>query len=598
MYILKELDNLINESYDKDVVEEIDPQYSTSEQGKLAAAQQIKDRIFRKDDETGTGGKSELSKDDNPLSALDKKEGSKSGEIDKTFKSTKMDDIDDLDTLDGDDIEDTDDKREDTDPFEFDDFDYDDSPHSGSGEDEKGEGDVGMSDETEDGEFDDSELGDEDDYDFGDEDEHSSSSDSSSKSGMKSESTSDDSDMEGDDDIDYDDTLDYDSKKFDSIEDEVEDALDRIKEGASTKMEKESIDKMKKDFTDKEDGESSKEKADDLSKSIDDATTDKSNGSGELAGESLDKTPDDKTFEEEMEKSGFDKKDINDMKKSKDTNNSDKIDDEKIAQDAMEELDKRAKSKGEPSGSSLSRTIMRSILKGEISNMEWKEIATTFLKSKSTISGTVSRTRTTRMDKKHSWRDVVLPTPKFTHGGVDEINCFIDFSGSVSQPLVFSFLQRVLALCDKLSFKSVNVYGFAYELSKPFIIKQNDIPKDETKIEEYLKEMWKFIYSQDLNGSIENFEDVSKEILKLKQKDFNCPIFIFGDGLWAVSYPNPKPPKYLKEMCSRYLKDILVLIYYDDSNEYIKSVLESEIAYLRDIVGLKHVVTTKIDKLD
>ena len=108
--------------------------------------------------------------------------------------------------------------------------------------------------------------------------------------------------------------------------------------------------------------------------------------------------------------------------------------------------------------------------------------------------------------------------------------------------------------------------------------------------------MWEFIDRQGLNGTIENFEEVAKEILKIKRRNHDCPIFIFGDGLWATSYNNPKPPVYLKNLCSRYIKDILVLIYYDN-NEYWKEIMQSEIGYLKDIADIKHIVTTELSEL-
>lgn len=633
MDIFKKLDNLINHSNvinesdeHDDVVEEIDPEYSTSKQGERAAAEQIMNRLFTPDEdddfeEPGGGGKSDMSEIDSPLKDLSKTEGSEDGEIDKRFKSSKMDDMDDLDTLDDEEKSKSGKSDMSDEDFEFDDFDYEDNPESGKGEKEEGDLDKGSgsdsdSDEYEDGDFEDGELGDEDDYDFGDDGDYeddnpvddptSTDSETSTGSGLGSgergsggsSSSSGSSGSSGSDDVDYDDTLDYDSKNYDSIEDEIEDALDRAREGSSSKSEKDALDKMKESFGE-DNGKSSKEKADDLSKEINDATDDENvTGSGELAGESLDKTPDDGSLEEDMKKAGFDDKDIEDMKKSKDVDTSDKIDEDKVAKEAMEEMDKRAKSKGETSGSSLSRTIMRSVLKGEVTNMEWKEMVSIFLRSKSRSSGTsLSKSKSTSWgDKKHLWRDAILPKTTSVGGDIDEINCFIDFSGSVSQPLVFSFLKRVLSLCGKLSFGKVNVYGFAYELSTPYVIKKKDITKDETKTEEYLNKMWEFIDKQGLNGCIENFEEVAKEILKLKRKNHDCPIFIFGDGLWATSYDNPKPPVYLKDICSRYLKDILVLIYYDD-NEYWKEIMRSEIGYLKDIANIKHIVTTELSEL-
>ena len=641
MSIFDELDKILYNV--KSVVESKDTEpeeedYETAESGKLAAMKQIIDRILKSDDskksddkKSDKSGKSEMREDDNPLEDI--KKGKKSDGVDKTFKSSKIEGMDDLDKIDGDLDDDSDDKSSlEDDDFEFDDFDYDDKPKSGGGDSEDGDdtpreggGMKESDDEYEDGDFDDSELGDEDDFDFGD-DSYESGDDSGTESGVddydleggdkvsssggsssgKKDSRRDsmkDTSSKGDDsedDIDYDDTLDYDSKDYDSLESEIEDALNRTKEGSTSKSEREMLDKMSEKMGDDSEGKSSEELADELNKEINKAIedSDSKDGSGELAGETLDKTPDDKSFEEDMKKAGFDDKEIEKMKKEKDSDLSSEIDDEKIAKEAMEEMDKRAEKNGDKSGSALSRTIMRNVLKGKITNMEWKEMVGVFLKSKSKIKGTIGKSKTTGWgDKKHLWRDAVLPKSSTSGGGVDEIDCFVDFSGSVSQPLVFSFLQRVLELCSKLEFDSVNVYGFGVSLSKPYVIKKRDLVKgSDEKKQKFLEDMWSFISDQYLGGSIENFEEVAKQILKIKRKNHDAPILIFGDGLWALSYPNPKPPKYLKELCSRYLKDILVLIYYDV--KHMDGVIRPEVGYLRDIVGLKHVITTKIDELE
>ncbi len=611
--IFKQLDVLIhkstsiNESEIPDDLKTEEEDYETAESGEKMAMQQIIDRLLSDEPSGGGGDGTDISKSENPLS--DVKRGKGKG-VDKTFKDSTMDDLKDVDTVvdDGDD-----DLSMSDDDYEFDDFDYEDNDSSG------GESDSDNY-ESEDGEFNDSDMGDESEYDFGDagdesgdiEDSDSTDGDSDSddfgdagdESGDIEDSDSTDGDSDSDDfgDVDYDDTLDYDAEDYDSLESEIEDALDRMKDSASTKAEKEKLEEMSDIFVDDSDEKSTKDKIDELNKEIEKTLDDSSKtGSGELAGETLDSVPDDKSLSDDMEKAGFDKKDIDDMKKSKDVDMSGEIDEDKVAKEAIEEMDKKAKGRGEEAGSSLSRTIMRGVLKGKISNMEWKEMVGIFLKSKSKSSGgSFTKSRSTGWgDKKHLWRDAIMPKSVVSGGDIFEINCFIDFSGSVSQPLVFTFLHRVLELCNKLSFDIVNVYGFGDKLSKPFIIKRKDLPKgkDESKIEEFLKKMWTFIDEQYLGGSIENFEEVAKEILKIKRKDHNTPILIFGDGLWQVAYPNPKPPIYLKELCSRYLKDILILIYYYDFKEYVDGLLSPEIAYLKDIVGVKHIVTTKVDEL-
>ena len=643
MDIFNELDILINQVKpineseeiddmdDVDGEDEVDAGFSTEDEGRDAAIKQIMDKIKSKEKKkekkegggSGKKEKSEITKDDDPLSTPEDEKGG-SSDKDKTFRSSRIDDLDDSGfDMDDDETSSDDDELDDVfgddddDDFEFDDFDYDDR-RSGSGggdEDESTESGDGYED------FEDGELGDEGDYDFGDEgddyedgddydfdDEEGDdgSGDEMSRSGKtggsRGKKTSSDS-SDPLDDIDYDDTLDYDSKDYDSLESEIEDALERAKDGSSSKHEKELLDKMKEDFGDgdepKGDGESSSEKVDKLGKDIEDALDDSRTGSGELAGETLDDTPSSDSLESDMKKAGFSDKDIEDMKKAKDTDLSSHIDEDKIAKEAMAEMDKRAKERGEERTSSLSRTIMRNVLKGKISNMEWKEMVGVFLKSKSkSTGGSLSKSKTTGWgDKKHLWRDAIMPKTTMSGGDLDEINCFIDFSGSVSQPLVFSFLQRVLQMCTKLSFGKVNVYGFAYELSEPFVIKKKDLVKgDDDKTEEFLKKMWSFIASQELDGRIENFEEVAKEILKLKRKNHDTPILIFGDGLWGVSYPNPKPPMCLKEICPRYLKDILALVYYK-KDTYYEDIVKAEVGYLKDMVGLKHVVTTEIDEL-
>jgi hypothetical protein len=638
--------NVITESLEDgdEVGVEIDDEYKTSEQGITQAVLDVLNRVRNiegKKEGSGddTGGEKPGGDDTDSVTDKPYDDGGAGGDGDGSlFKSSTMDDMDDIEKLEDpkseDDEDDESDKHEPD--FEFDDFDYDSDSRHGETGDEEGDDFGGSSpsgddeDEYEDGDFgDDDDLGDDDDWDFGDDSGDDSSSggsdedgdfddgdsegegsggssskssggSSSSHGGTSGSSSSGDSGDGSDDDVDYDDTIDYDSEDYDSLESEIKDALDRTKEGTSSSSEKELLDKMKDSFGDSEDGKSSEEKASDLKEDIDKATDETKSGSGELAGETLEDAPDDDLFTDDMKKGGFDPKDIEKMKKDKNTDTSDEMeDDETIAKEAAEELEKKAAESGK-SGSSLAKGILRGVLKGKITNMEWKEMVKIFLRSKSKRSGTSSSKykKTTWGDKKHLWRDAVLPKSSPAGGEIEQINCFIDFSGSVSQPLVFTFLQRVLDFCRKLAFNEVNIYGFGERLSKPYKVKERDI-RNKAKFEDLLKDIWKFISDQGLGGGIENFEAVSLEILKLKRRNHDCPIFIFGDGLWATSYSNPKDPKYLKQNCSRYLKDILCLVYYDKSwGDFAERILGPEIGYLKDIAGIKQVVTTEISELE
>ena len=604
---------MLNESGSTDdVYTEIDPEYSTAEQGIHAAAEQIAKTVFKDKDGSGGGGSSsEMSIDDDPsLPELSKSKGG--GGPDKTFKSSTFDDdISGGDSLDDEDGEESETELDDED-FEFDDFDYDESKsESGGGDDDEtpsestGDDTPGDDDyDYEDGDFDDSEMGDEDDYDFGDGDddgdtggedgdEDGSESGKSGKSG-KGGSSGGSPSSDGDDDIDYEDTLDYDSEDYDSLESEIKDAFKRMKDGTKSKSIKDALDKMEDKFN-KEDGKSSAEKAKELSDEIDSKKNDESTGEGELAGESLDKEPDDKAFEEDMKEAGFDDKDIADMKHSKKEDKSGDIDEEKLAKEAAMEMDKRAKEKKGDSKavSSLSRSILRSVLKGKLERMEWQKMVEMFLKSKSPLKGHLAKsTKTGWGDKKHLWRDAVLPKKSPGGGDVRMISCFVDFSGSVSQPLVFTFLNKVLKLCDKFTYTEVNVYGFGEKLSTPKKVTGKEIKSKDPEV--LINEIWEFIENQELGGMIENFDAVATEIMKIKKKDFDSAIFIFGDGLWGVSYANPEPPIRLKEKAQRFLKDILCLVYYYP--RYTDIVAE-ECEYLKQIVGINNIVTTTVDDL-
>lgn len=525
-----------------------------------------------------------------------------------------------------------------------------DEPGSSEESDKSSGGAGGDTDEEDDGDWDDmSDMGDMGDYDFGEddsgEDGEGDDSDgdefgkkSSSKKGSKSSKSGEKGDSSDTGDYDYDDILDYETDE-DSLEAEIKDALDRAEKGASTKSTRDKLKSMKDLFGDDgeesgDDGEKSKDgksgeksgsskrdsgdgeegeegdksddlsfdKSEELSKQIKDALDESSKtGSGELPGETLDKVPDSKSMEADMREAGFDEKDIRDMKSAKDHDPSGEIDEEKITKDAMRELDAKAekKSNGEKRTSSLSRLIMRSVLGEKITDMEWKSMLKVFLESKSKLSSSgVARGRSTSWgDKKHLWRDAILPKTSVASSDIEEITCFIDFSGSVEEHLVKVFINRVLDLCNRLSFSKVKVYGFAEELSEPFEIKKRDIAKDENGMISYIDEMWEFIRNQNIGWGYENFEVVAKEILKVKRKDHNAPILIFGDGLWGVSYPNPRPPIYLKDLCSRYLKDILTLVYFEEGKKWLEEILSSEFSYLKDMVGLKNVITTSVKNL-
>lgn len=140
-----------------------------------------------------------------------------------------------------------------------------------------------------------------------------------------------------------------------------------------------------------------------------------------------------------------------------------------------------------------------------------------------------------------------------TKGENPNIYCFVDFSGSVNQDLVYNFLTRVF----KYNSNKVCVYGFGSQLSEPYVL-DNESLKDEIDVALY--KTWHFISSQKVGTHTENFINVANEINNIKQEDKDAVIFIFGDGYWD----DPKVGLHCLDTEldeEYYLDDICVLTY-------------------------------------
>lgn len=311
-------------------------------------------------------------------------------------------------------------------------------------------------------------------------------------------------------------------------------------------------------------------------------------GTGKLAGEHRGDISDE-DLKSDMERAGISEEDIKDMT---DTKNLDTTEDmseeemEKLKKDIVDGLEKKCEKRG---GSALSKTIVKSAMKSKIENDEWKELLKLFLKGKSVMKGdtTKAKNKTVYGHKNHLWRGAVLPTRTYGHGEIQKIYCFVDFSGSVNQDLVYTFLGRVIDLCQELSYTDVVVYGFGERIVLPRKINGKMLRSKGKEV--VLSQTWDYIDSQRPGGSIENFEDVAHTINDIRRKDKNSVFLIFGDALWSC-YGNDKPPMYLKTICgAKVLDDICALTYYISPD----STYAGEIAYLKELVGLKNVITTK-----
>jgi hypothetical protein len=169
----------------------------------------------------------------------------------------------------------------------------------------------------------------------------------------------------------------------------------------------------------------------------------------------------------------------------------------------------------------------------------------------------------------------------------------VDFSGSVEQDLVYTFLGKVIDLCVELKYTNVHVYGFGERLVEPRILNKKSL-KDGTDVA--LSQTWDYINSQNPGSSTENFKSVAEEINKIKRKERDAVFLIFGDALWNDHYVGPVHLKY-DIMNTKYLKDICVLAYYTSENGFWYRSFAGTINILKELVGIEHIITTKAESI-
>ena len=317
-------------------------------------------------------------------------------------------------------------------------------------------------------------------------------------------------------------------------------------------------------------------------------------GSGELAGERIGEVSD-KDLRGDMSKAGISEKDIEEMSKaSKDDKMGEMSEEEakKLKKHVVDGLEKKC---GEKGGSALAKTIVKNALKSNVNDDEWRSMLKLFLKSKSVNDGEMSKTKNGIKfgHKNHLWRDAVLPTKGPSRGTVQTIYCFVDFSGSVEQDLVYTFLGRVIDLCEELNYTDIVIYGFAAYISLPKKINGRMLKKDGKDV--VLAQTWDFISTQIPRSKqyTENFRDVANEIMEIRKRQRDAVYLIFGDAFWQDPSVGPVCLKYI---CGERLLDrMCVLTYYDKDNYY--DIFTGCISMLKELVGLKNVITTKVSRI-
>lgn len=315
-------------------------------------------------------------------------------------------------------------------------------------------------------------------------------------------------------------------------------------------------------------------------------------GSGELAGERIGEVSD-KDLRGDMSKAGVSEKDIEEMSKATKDNKMGEMSEEeakKLKKQVVDGLEKKCEGKG---GSALAKTVVKNALRSKVNDDEWRSMLKLFLKSKSVNNGDMSKTRNGIKfgHKNHLWRDAVLPTKGPSKGTVQTIYCFVDFSGSVEQDLVYTFLGRVIDLCAELNYTDIVVYGFGGNIVLPRKINGRMLKKDGKDV--VLAQTWDFINSQNPGSWTENFRDVANEIMEIRKRQRDAVYLIFGDAFWQD--PNDGP-MCLKSICGdRLLDRMCVLTYYDKDHYY--DLFTGCISMLKELVGLKNVITTKVSRI-
>ena len=309
-------------------------------------------------------------------------------------------------------------------------------------------------------------------------------------------------------------------------------------------------------------------------------------GSGGLAGQQISGVSDD-ALKSDMSKAGMSDKDIEEMQEMKDDDGFEGVSKEDLREmrrEIVKGLEKKCAKKG---GSALAKNIVRSALKQKIDDEEWRKMLRLFLKSKSHMKGEMGKSKNGIKwgHKNHLWRDAVLPSRAQGHGQIQNIYCIIDFSGSVNQDLVFTFLGKVIDLCAELNYTDTVVYGLgADKLSLPTKITARMLKAKGKDV--VLSQTWDFINSQGINAGGTNFAYMTPEVLDIVKKERDAVFLVFGDAEWSESETVPLRDDLGERICDQ----ICMLLYYRDSE--INS-FAGYVAILREIVGLKNIITSK-----
>jgi hypothetical protein len=328
------------------------------------------------------------------------------------------------------------------------------------------------------------------------------------------------------------------------------------------------------------------EKMEEMKTSVDDDGGDDGVVGGQI------ETPSDEAFRKEMQQAGINNQSIDKMIKEKNTDTTTDYSDEELEELRKQVIDGLEKQCRKNGGSSLATSIAKNASKRKISDEEWEKILEMFLSQKSEHKGENTRANDGYKfgHKNHLWRGAVLPTQSApSKGAIQNIYCFVDFSGSVDQDLVFTFLGKVIDLCVKLEYTNVVVYGVGNNITEPRIL-DDEALEHGSKLA--VSKTWEYISRQNPGGGTTNFRATAKEMNKIKRDEDDAIFLVFGDAFWSDPSLGVKWLRYDIDDIN-YLDDICMMIYYQTLNSEVRE----SVGVLVDIVGIKNIITSKASSI-
>ena len=303
-------------------------------------------------------------------------------------------------------------------------------------------------------------------------------------------------------------------------------------------------------------------------------------------------TPSDEAFRKEMQQAGLNNKSIDKMIKEKNTDTTTDYSEEELEELRKQVIDGLEKQCRKNGGSSLATSIAKNSSKRKISDEEWEKILEMFLSQNSKHKGENTRANDGYKfgHKNHLWRGAVLPSQSApSKGSIQNIYCFVDFSGSVDQDLVFTFLGKVIDLCVKLEYTNVVVYGVGNDITEPRIL-DDEALEHGSKLA--VSKTWEYITQQNPGGGTTNFRATAKEMNKIKRDEDDAIFLVFGDAFWSDPNLGVKWLRYDIDDI-HYLDDICMMIYYKTLNSEVRE----SVGVLVDIVGIKNIITSKASSI-